>query len=173
MIASCDLMGNIGYEGKLLFTDDEDMMMFRLYTTGHHVLMGRRTYEEIRDLRAKSKVGLSNGLLVDRKCYVLSKTKESGPVAGIPNTWFVSSWQDAYPMDNDVDLWIIGGKTLFNRYVPMVDEFYLNIFKDLALKADTAVDFNTILQYLSPVSTVDAKKMFKILLKRRTKIAGL
>ena len=55
----------IGYKNRLLYAIPSDMTRFRMLTTGHTIIMGRKTFES-----------LPNGALPNRRNIVISKTKE-------------------------------------------------------------------------------------------------
>lgn len=55
----------IGYQNRLLYAIPSDMTRFRMLTTGHTIIMGRKTFES-----------LPNGALPNRRNIVISKTKE-------------------------------------------------------------------------------------------------
>ena len=63
IIAAIDNNRAIGYQNKLLFHIDEDMKHFKQLTTGHTIVMGRRTFES-----------LPNGALPHRRNIVVSTT---------------------------------------------------------------------------------------------------
>ena len=55
----------IGYKNRLLYAIPSDMTRFRMLTTGHTIIMGRKTFES-----------LPNGALPNRHNIVISKTRE-------------------------------------------------------------------------------------------------
>lgn len=55
----------IGYKNRLLYAIPSDMTRFRMLTTGHTIIMGRKTFES-----------LPNGALPNRRNIVISKTRE-------------------------------------------------------------------------------------------------
>lgn len=55
----------IGYKNRLLYAIPPDMTRFRMLTTGHTIIMGRKTFES-----------LPNGALPNRRNIVISKTRE-------------------------------------------------------------------------------------------------
>ena len=55
----------IGYKNRLLYAIPSDMTRFRMLTTGHMIIMGRKTFES-----------LPNGALPNRRNIVISKTRE-------------------------------------------------------------------------------------------------
>lgn len=55
----------IGDKNRLLYAIPSDMTRFRMLTTGHTIIMGRKTFES-----------LPNGALPNRRNIVISKTRE-------------------------------------------------------------------------------------------------
>lgn len=51
IIVACDLYGGIGRDGTIPWNIPEDMRRFREITSGHVVIMGRRTWESIPEHR--------------------------------------------------------------------------------------------------------------------------
>ena len=58
----------IGYKNKLLYHLSNDMKRFKALTTGHTIIMGRKTY-----------ASLPKGALPNRRNVVLSKTVNDLP----------------------------------------------------------------------------------------------
>ena len=61
LIAAIDRRRAIGYQNKLLYWLPNDMKRFKTLTTGHTIVMGRRTFES-----------LPKGALPNRRNIVLS-----------------------------------------------------------------------------------------------------
>ena len=95
-----------------------DLNHFKRMTTGHIVVMGRKTFES-----------LPNGPLPNRLNCVIS----SIPL-DVPNVWSASSLElmlevisEEAPTDQDV--WIIGGKRLFEEAIEFANDVYLTRFE--------------------------------------------
>ena len=58
----------IGYQNRLLYHIQSDMTRFRELTTGHVIIMGRKTYES-----------LPNGALPHRRNIVVSRSRKELP----------------------------------------------------------------------------------------------
>ena len=63
IIAAVAKNGAIGYENKLLYWLPNDLKRFKALTTGHTIIMGRRTFES-----------LPNGALPNRRNVVVSRS---------------------------------------------------------------------------------------------------
>ena len=89
-----------------------DMKHFRQLTTGHVVVMGKRTFES-----------LPNGPLPNRKNIVLT----SGMSEGVNEGYFeADSLEDAvYLCENEKQIFIIGGATVYNQCIDKVDSMYI------------------------------------------------
>ena len=67
ILVAADEGGGIGKNGRLPWHLSDDLKNFRRLTMGHHVLMGRRTYEAV------------TGKLPGRKLLVLSRDPDFDP----------------------------------------------------------------------------------------------
>ena len=102
LIAAVDQNFALGVSGNLLFRIPEDLKLFKRLTTGHVVLMGRKTFES-----------LGCKPLPDRVNIVISTTKkfdDDGVITFESLTTAVEYSKLNYP---DKDLYIIGGGKLF------------------------------------------------------------
>ena len=66
IIACVDANNAIGYKNQLLFHIPEDMKRFRTLTTGHTILMGRKTFESLPHGALPNR----RNIVVDRKSVV-------------------------------------------------------------------------------------------------------
>ena len=110
----------IGYEQKLLFHIPEDMRRFRALTTGHTLIMGRKTYES-----------LPNGALPQRRNIVISHQN-----LHLPGCEVYHSVEEALPHCQDEMIFVIGGESIYREMLPYATTLYLTIV-DATKKADT------------------------------------
>ena len=73
----------IGFENKLLYWLPNDLKRFKALTTGHTIIMGRKTFES-----------LPKGALPNRRNIVLSR-REGGPV--FAGRGVSLPWKSLYP----------------------------------------------------------------------------
>ena len=66
LIAAVARDGAIGYQNRLLYWLPNDLKRFKALTSGHTIIMGRRTFES-----------LPNGALPNRRNIVLSRSTQS------------------------------------------------------------------------------------------------
>lgn len=121
-IAAMDQGRVIGRDNQLPWRVPEDMKRFSQLTTGHAVLMGRKTFDS---LPTKYRP------LPNRKNIVLSRQVD----VMLPAE--VTVWADAashlkqsvlegvVPMGKH--LWVIGGEQIYNLTMPYWDEVYLTV----------------------------------------------
>lgn len=110
MIVACDKYGGIGYNGKLPWETHfkHDIANFTNLTTGHGVLMGRKTWESLPDKHKPLK---------NRRNYIVSSTLTLEEALQYDKTAFVYKTVDdainGARMDGVRQLWAIGGSTIY------------------------------------------------------------
>ena len=111
-----------GYENKLLYWLPNDLKRFKSLTTGHTIIMGRRTFES-----------LPKGALPNRRNIVISRS-----VKELPNCDCYSSLEEALAhCAKDEDVYIIGGGSIYNQAIEFADKLYLTEIDDTPKNADT------------------------------------
>ena len=139
-IVAVDSNWAIGYENKLLFNVKKDMEHFKKLTSGKTVVMGRKTYESIRDMTPQDKP-----LLPGRKKIVLRSGDEDNILTtrvdynGIVDTTVFTKCIDSIEAfcENDEEVWVIGGASIYEQLLDKCDEVYVTRFMKAAPKADT------------------------------------
>lgn len=114
----------IGYQNRLLYAIPSDMTRFRMLTTGHVIIMGRKTFES-----------LPNGALPNRHNIVISKTREQ--IAGCE---VFASLEEALAGRKEAakdECFIIGGASIYEQALPFADKLYLTIVEKEPEHADT------------------------------------
>lgn len=121
MIAAVAKNRAIGFENKLLYWLPNDLKRFRQLTTGHTIVMGRRTFES-----------LPKGALPNRRNCVLTRT-----VSQLPGCECFASWDDFMATcQPGEDIYIIGGATLYNELLDKADRLCLTEVDDTPDEAD-------------------------------------
>lgn len=122
IIAAIDRQRGIGYQNQLLFWLPNDLKRFKALTTGHTILMGRRTFES-----------LPKGALPNRRNVVLS----SNPALEFPGAERFASLDEALAhCTTDEQVFIIGGASLYSQAMPLADELCLTEIDAEAPQAD-------------------------------------
>jgi dihydrofolate reductase len=121
----------IGKANNLPWHLPADLKHFRQLTTGHAIVMGKRTFES-----------LPKGPLSNRKNIVLTSVMSEGVNEGY---FEADSLEDAvYLCEHEEKVFIIGGATVYKQSVNKVDTMYITwIHNDFS--ADTyfpEIDFN-------------------------------
>ncbi|MCC6580609.1 MAG: dihydrofolate reductase [Phycisphaeraceae bacterium] len=110
MIVAAGENGVIGCEGRLPWHLSEDLKRFRRLTTGHAVIMGRRTYESI------------GKPLPQRRNIILSRS----PDYHAEGVEVVATFDAAMTLcAADDEAFIIGGAEIYRLALPHVERLYL------------------------------------------------
>ncbi|MDI9356665.1 MAG: dihydrofolate reductase [Chitinophagaceae bacterium] len=111
-IVSVDENNVIGNENKIPWNIPNDRVYFKNKTIGHHILMGRKTYDSI------------GKVLPKRTSLIVSSQKN----LIIPDTFVFNSVESAVSFakkNNETDLFIIGGSEIYNLTEHIIDTIYL------------------------------------------------
>lgn len=117
IIACVDNQGGFGKGGKIPWNYPEDMKHFKEKTTNHVCIMGRKTYEDMRNMMKKRKIKIGDSILPNRICYVVSsktnlKLKGATQVSGLREVTDRHP-EHASPYSVDKHIYILGGERMF------------------------------------------------------------
>lgn len=121
MIACLDQRGAIGYNNQLLYHIPEDMNRFRILTTGHTILMGRKTYES-----------LPHGALPHRRNIVISHQD-----LHLKNCEVYHSTEEALAQCQEDVVFVIGGESIYQELIHQTSALYLTVVEEVAPRSDT------------------------------------
>ena len=103
----------IGMNNQLLWHIPEDFKWFKKHTSGHPVVMGKRTWQS---LPVKPLPGRKNVVITD------------DPQDCFPGTICVGSIEDAInQMDISSENFIIGGGMVYRQFLPLAQKVYLTV----------------------------------------------
>lgn len=122
LIVAIDRKGAIGRRGELLYHISADLRRFKALTTGHTVVMGRKTFES-----------LPKGALPNRRNIVVSR--QTGFSA--PGIEVAHSLEAALGMADSSDIYIIGGAEIYRQALPLADRLLLTVIDAETPDADT------------------------------------
>ena len=106
----------IGYQNRLLYHIKSDLTRFRELTTGHTIIMGRKTYES-----------LPNGALPHRRNIVVSRSlKEMEGCEVYPNLEAALKAAEG----EFGETFIIGGESIYRQSLPAARKLYLTVVDD-------------------------------------------
>ena len=109
----------IGYQNRLLYHIKSDLTRFRELTTGHTIIMGRKTYES-----------LPNGALPHRRNIVVSRSqKEMEGCEVYPNLEAALKAAEG----KTEETFIIGGESIYRQSLPAARKLYLTVVDDTAV----------------------------------------
>ena len=111
----------IGFKNKLLYWLPNDLRRFKTLTTGHTIIMGRKTYES-----------LPKGALPNRRNIVLSHRTKM-----LPGCECYGSLQEALRhCEKEEEVFIIGGASVYNQAMRYAECLYLTEVDDEPAEAD-------------------------------------
>lgn len=120
----------IGRDNGLPWHLPEDLKHFKALTMGHHIVMGRKTYESL------------GRLLPGRTTVIVSRN----PGYAVPGAVVVASLQQALKVcGDDPEIFLIGGAELYQQSLAIADRLYLTEI-DMEFEGDA---------YFPAVSPVD------------------
>jgi dihydrofolate reductase len=123
-IVAADRNWGIGKDDALLAHIPEDMKFFREHTSGHPVIMGRKTLESFPGGRP----------LKNRKNIVIS----DNPAFDDPAAIVVRSIPEAMQhVAGDEEAFIIGGGMVYRQFMPIADKLYITHIHHTWEDADT------------------------------------
>ena len=112
MIVAYGKNWEIGLNNEMLWHISEDFKNFKTITSGHHILMGRKTFESIgKPLPNRTSIVLSNSGFKHEGVHTFNDIQEA----------FNFARESA-----EEELFIIGGANIYETLFPYVDKMYLS-----------------------------------------------
>jgi dihydrofolate reductase len=113
LIAAIARNYTIGKDNKLLWYVPEDVKFFKCKTMGHFVLMGRKTFESLKED------------LAGRKVIVITKNNEFKPNYECLVFNNIEDGINAAKEQNETELFICGGETIYYQTIGIADSMYI------------------------------------------------
>jgi dihydrofolate reductase len=102
----------IGADNKIPWHLPNELKLFKSLTMGHHIVMGRKTYESI------------NRLLPGRTTVIVTRQRDYR----VPGAIVAHSVREALEASKgDDEILVIGGADLFRETLPVADRLYLTV----------------------------------------------
>ena len=102
----------IGAGGKIPWHLPNELQLFKQVTMGHHIIMGRKTYESI------------NRLLPGRTTVIVTRQKDYA----MPGAKIAHTLDEAVALcAGDSEIFVIGGGELYRAAMPKADRIYLTV----------------------------------------------
>lgn len=121
LIAAIAQNNAIGHENRLLYWLPNDLKRFKALTTGHTIIMGRKTFESF-----------PKGALPNRRNVVLTRSDITFPGAET----FPSLEAALASCTPDEDIYIIGGESVYRQALPLAHRLCLTEIADTPAQAD-------------------------------------
>ncbi|HLR63117.1 MAG TPA: dihydrofolate reductase [Lentibacillus sp.] len=119
LLAAMDRNRVIGYRNDLPWHLPNDLKFFKQKTTGHTIIMGRKTFESIgRPLPNRDNV------VITRR----HSSKFPDEIEVINNIDTVLDWNHQEPAN---ELFVIGGEEIFKQVLPHADRLYITLVDDV------------------------------------------
>lgn len=122
IIAAIGQNRELGKDNKLLWHLPEDLARFKKITTGHPVIIGRKTFESL------------GRPLPERLNIVITRDKNYRPQGVITANSLEEALEAAQKKDNNI--FIIGGGQLYQQTINIADKLYLTVVEG-QFEADT------------------------------------
>ena len=114
-----DSKGNIGNGNKLPWHIKTDLEHFKKTTLGHSIVMGRKTFES-----------LGNKPLPYRDNFVLTTDNELiKNEHEFDNVTYTARFKALLEMAKTEDIFVIGGKSVYDLFMPYADEIYRTVIQ--------------------------------------------
>ncbi|PYY28180.1 dihydrofolate reductase [Paenibacillus illinoisensis] len=158
IIVATDQNGLIGNQGKLPWHIPWDLKYFKEKTLGANVIMGRTTYESI----GKALPNRTNIILTSNKSFMADNCVVINNIDEVLR----------FAADSDKDTFIIGGSSIYEQTLALVDEMYMNIIQtvfagDTYFPSYCAENWSTVKEQI--VETTANNTSYKIKVKHLSK----
>lgn len=122
IIAAMDRRLGIGKDQKIPWRLSSDLKRFKQLTMGHHIVMGRKTFESIgRALPGRQTVIITRGVYAAEGCDIVHSLDEAIGLC---------------ERRGEAELFICGGGEIYAEALPLTDRLYLTLV-DAIVEADT------------------------------------
>jgi dihydrofolate reductase len=114
-IAAMSLNRVIGAGNKIPWHLPEDFKWFKKLTTGHILVMGRKTFESI------------GKPLPNRTTFVLTRSPQ--PIDGVQVITNLNEIKTRLPANDQREIFICGGAQIYEQILPLCSDLYLTLVK--------------------------------------------
>lgn len=144
LIACVDKENNIGKNNKLPWNIPEDLAYFKKNTVGGTIVMGHNTLMSLPSNFSKNGLPLRKNIVLTRNKDLLITPNHSSDIIYKNSVDYVLDfYKNSYYSLYREKIWIIGGKSVFEQFLPHADKIYLTRIKNF-LTEDADVKFPTI-----------------------------
>lgn len=109
IIVAADENNTIGKDNDLIWHLPDDLKFFKQKTSGHPIIMGRKTYESV------------GRPLPNRTNIIITRDKDYT----VEGCVVVNSLDEAFSVANDEEIFVVGGADIYKQALPVTDRVYL------------------------------------------------
>lgn len=109
IIVAADENNTIGKDNDLIWHLPDDLKFFKQKTSGHPIIMGRKTYESV------------GRPLPNRTNIIITRDKDYA----VDGCVVVNSLDEAFSVANDDEIFVVGGAEIYKQALPVTDRVYL------------------------------------------------
>ncbi len=118
IIAGIGKNNELGKENALLWHLPADLMYFKKITSGHTVIMGRKTFESIgRPLPNRQNIVITRDTSYAKEGILVANSLEQALSLSIPGMDIVNK--------GDLEVFIIGGAEIYKQAINIADKLYI------------------------------------------------
>ena len=129
IIAAMDENRAIGIKNTLPWRLSDDLKRFKKLTLGHHIIMGRKTYESI------------GGPLPGRENIIITRNPDF-QASGCRIIHSPSGAIELARKQGDDEVFVIGGAEIFTKFIDIADRIYLTIVHSSSVADTFFPEFN-------------------------------
>ena len=133
--------GAIGKNGDLIWKISQDLRHFKDLTSGHPVIMGRKTWDS-----------LPKKPLPNRRNIILTRKQN----IEFPGAEVVNSVEEAIQLTKGQGPFIIGGAEIYNAFMPYVSHFHITKIFDSCPDADVFLNLPSDLELISSSPVIES-----------------
>jgi dihydrofolate reductase len=123
LIVAMDEARGIGIKNRLPWRLPDDLQRFKTITMGHHIIMGRKTYESI-------------GRALPGRANIIVTRNRSFQAKGCAITHSLEGAINLAKAQGEEEVFVIGGAEIYSQALQIADRIYLTIVHTKS-KADT------------------------------------
>ena len=112
----------IGYGNQLLYWLPDDLKRFKALTTGHTIIMGRKTFES-----------LPKGALPNRRNIILTRNPDFRAAGAEVFRSLADALAQCQPEE---EVFIIGGESVYKEAIGLASRLYVTTIEDTPAQAD-------------------------------------
>ena len=112
----------IGYGNQLLYWLPDDLKRFKALTTGHTIIMGRKTFES-----------LPKGALPNRRNIILTRNPDFRAAGAEVFRSLADALAQCQPEE---EVFIIGGESVYKEAIGLASRLYVTTIEDTPTQAD-------------------------------------